>query len=107
MPDRWSADDPASLAKFWGKRRLEQDNLPPASWEQANLTSLVVPNPMVLAWEPTRPVTRVRRHKRVASRLRSVLDGVLGHYVSVGKAEAARMHLYAGVHNYCRLAATG
>lgn len=107
MPHPWPADDPASLAAFYGEHQLKQDGLPTAGWEQANLTAFFAPYPMVLSWEPTRTVTRIRCHRKVAESLKAVLQGILDHYGSVAKVRAAGMHLYAGVYNYRRISGSG
>lgn len=102
-PAPWPADNPASLAAFYGKHDLRQDGFPTAAWEQQNLTTFLVPYPMVLSWAPRTALTRIRCHRLVAASLKDVLEGILAHYGSATAIRRAGMHLFGGVYSFRRI----
>ena len=45
-----------------------------------NLTTLVLPYPMRIAWDLKKTVTKIQCHKLVADKLKAVFDDLLAHY---------------------------
>ncbi len=65
------------------------------------------PYPMVLAWDTTKRVKKVRCHKLVATSLERVLASILAHYGNATEVKRARMDLYGGCFLYRRVSGTG
>lgn len=101
------ADEQFALETFYGKHTLGQDGSPTAKWESDHLVRFLAPYPMVLAWDPTSKVKRVRCHRLVAQSLEQVLVAILAHYGNPTEVHRARMDLYGGVYNYRRISGSG
>lgn len=89
-PNNWPLQNPASLNTFYGQAK------PSAN---PNLVSFAIPYPMVLAWDPSKKVTKITAHKKVKDSILRVLTKVLAHY---GEAEIKRLKLdyFGGCFNY-------
>jgi hypothetical protein len=101
--NKWPPENRADLEQFYGKHKLKSDGMPTSAWEKAHLTTIVLPYPMTLSWEPSSQVTRIQCHRLVAVSLKKALTGILDHYGSIESVRSARMHLYGGAYNYRRI----
>ena len=96
----WPKQSPAEMNAFYGNPDADHNGVPDRAWEDANLTSITPPYPMVLAWALDQPVKTIRCHKRVALSLAKVLAGIGQHYVTLGALKAARIDRYGGAYNF-------
>ena len=96
----WPRPDAASMNEFYSNPDRNGDGVPDRAWEDANLTGIIPPYRMVLAWAPETPVRTIRIHKRCAISLAKVLKAIADHYGDQAGIEAARMHLYGGAYNF-------
>lgn len=94
--NNWPKQDRASMCAFYGNPDANGDGLSDRPWEVNNLTTIKPPYRMVLAWDPSKTLSTIRCHKKVAESLLRVLNGILAHYGSQEAVEKARMHLYGG-----------
>lgn len=99
----WPVDTTPTLQAFYGTHVLGADGTPTTAWVQKYLTRIVLPYPMVLAWDHRVRITRLTCHRLVAPSLRRILGGILDHYGSQAGVRRARMHLFGGAYNYRRL----
>jgi len=99
----WPKDTNEELIRFFGAHDLRSDGRPTATWERNSLTTVVIPYPMLLAWDLSKQVRRITCHKLVADSLLRVLQNILAHYGDVNGVRAARMHLFGGCYNYRRV----
>lgn len=95
----WPSQAVEALNAFYGNPDPHGEGTPDRAWEDANITFITPPYPMVLAWAPATPVSRIRVHKKAATSLANVLTTVRDHYGDQKALEQARMHLYGGA--YC------
>ena len=67
--------------------------------DPANLITIAVPYPMRLAWDLTKPVSKVLCHKKIATPLTNVLNDLLKAY---GTPELKRLEidLFGGLYNF-------
>lgn len=63
-----------------------------------NQTSLILPYPMVLAWDLDRKVTKMTCHSKVKDSLETILKNVLGHY-GLEKIKQLRLDRFGGCLN--------
>lgn len=96
----WPKPDAASMNAFYGNPDTNRDGSPDASWEAANITRLIPPYGMVLAWDTSKTVSGIRVHRKCAESLGRALGDILNHYGSQAAVEAARMHLYGGAYTF-------
>lgn len=63
------------------------------------LKTIILPFPMVLAWDRKVKITKIQCHKLIADKLLKALNDILCHY---GLAEIERLgiNIYGGCHNY-------
>ena len=101
------ADEQFALEAFYGKHTLGQSGAPTAKWESTNLVMFTPPYPMVLAWDTTVKVKKIRCHKLVAPSLQRVLAGVLAHFGNATEVKRARMDLFGGCYNFRRVSGSG
>lgn len=101
------ADDQFALEAFYGKHTLNQDGLPTAKWESAHLVRFTSPYPMLLSFDLSRRVTKIRCHKLVAESLERVLVAILAHYGNPTEVHRARMDLFGGCFNFRRISGSG
>jgi hypothetical protein len=85
---------------FYGDPDPEHDGVPSRAWEDAALTTIVPPYRMVLAWDTSRVVRKIRVHRKCAWSLTKILTGIANHFGSEQDLEANRMHLYGGCYNF-------
>lgn len=64
------------LKSFYGNPDTNGDGSPDVAWESANIVGIKPAYAMVLAWDTTRPVTRIRCHRLVAGSLSKILQEV-------------------------------
>jgi hypothetical protein len=55
---------------------LLEDGSPSSAWPLTTLTYIDLPAPLSLSWDTSKRVTRMRCHKRIAPRLKLVLDTI-------------------------------
>lgn len=92
---------PTQLREFYGNPDVNGDGTPDRVWEGANLTTFRPPYRMVLAWDKTREVERIRCHRLVADDLKAILTEIFALYSnSQAEIEKARLHLYGGCFNF-------
>lgn len=96
----WPKPDLASMNAYYGNPDRNRDGTADRDWEDANLTRLVPPYRMVLAWDTARELSAIRVHKKVAPSLESILERILEHYGSQAAVEQARLHLFGGAYNF-------
>lgn len=63
--------------------------------DQSNLTTIELPYPMRLAWEPHTSVNKITCHKLVADQLRAIFNDLLAHY-GLQKLQELGIDLYGG-----------
>ncbi len=97
-------DTQADLDAFYSKHQLKSNGLPTAAWQSANLTTITPAYPLTLAFPPGTQVTKVTCHKKVAESLKRIFEKILEHYGSVEEVKKARMHLFAGMFNFRKIA---
>jgi len=89
----------SNVDSFYGNPR-GNDGGPSAAWEEANLTRLVPPWPLVTAWDGT-PVKSIRIHRLCAESLRITLEAI---WMAAGQNERViknwGMHLYGGGYSF-------
>ena len=85
---------------FYGDPDADRNGEPDRTWEDANLTRILPPYPMVLAWDIKAPVKTIRCHRLVAPSLTRILTRIGEHYGSPAAIRAARMHLYGGCYTF-------
>lgn len=88
------------VATYYGNPDPAGNGVPDRAWEDANLTRIVPPYRMVLAWAEGTPVKSILIHKKCAESLSRVLGLIQAIYVTQAKIEEARMHLYGGAYNF-------
>jgi hypothetical protein len=100
MP-KWPRKNPADLLRIFGKFELGADGHPTHRWEQMFLTYIGTPWPMVLAWDKSVTVTRIRCHNEVAKSLTKILESLWNlHGKDVSRIQASGLHLYGGCYGY-------
>lgn len=86
----------SAVDAFYGNPRGKNGG-PSAVWERDNLITIPCPWPLVTAWEPHQPVSRIRIHKKCADSLSRVLART---WELSGKnndvIEALGLHLFGG-----------
>jgi hypothetical protein len=89
-PNNWPLQTRAALDAFYGVAKPTGN---------ANLVSVTLPYPMIIAWDTSKKVTKITAHKKVKDSLVRVLTKVLQHY---GPAEIKRLKLdyFGGCFNY-------
>lgn len=87
-------------ATFYGNPDPDGDGAPNRAWEDENLTRIVPPFPMVLAWDVTKPLRSIRIHKKCAASLSRVLDAIAVNAIAHGGIEKNRIHLFGGSYSF-------
>ena len=64
-----------------------------------NLTTITTPFTMRLAWDPSKPVTKITCHKKIAVPLGNVLSDILAHY-GAARVKELGIDLFGGCLNY-------
>ena len=91
----------ADCPTFYGNPDPDGDGHPNRAWEDANLTRVVPPWQMVLAWDASKPVKSILIHKKCAPSLATVLQSIWEYCGrDQFKIEVARAHLYGGAYNF-------
>lgn len=90
----------SEVPAFFGKIELGKDGRPTERWEARALTTINLPYPMRLAWEPSTIVRRLTCNRAVSQSLSRCLSNILAHYGSLEKVSEARMDLYGGCYNF-------
>lgn len=85
------SDSTASLIRHYGK---------PGS---SNLTKIIFPYPMRLAWDLEKKATSSRCHKKVKESLQSILEHILKHYNGIDGVREARMDRFGGIYNFRKM----
>lgn len=87
-----------TYAQIYGNPDTNNDGSPDRIWEAENIIGLKPAYAMVLAWNPSRPVSRIRCHKLVAPSLAEVL----GEIGELGRDFIAKHELdhYGGAYNF-------
>jgi len=96
----WPKQTPANMNVFYGNPDTNRDGRADGMWEANNLTRIVPPYKMVLAWDKTRVVSTIVVNKKCAADLLAILTEIKDHYGSQEAIEKARMHLYGGCYNF-------
>lgn len=91
------------MAAFYGDPDKNDDDRPDAAWESANLTRIIPPYPMVLAWAPDKAVKTIWCHKLIAQPLTRCLVNIQKHYKTQDAIRKVRMHLFGGCYNFRRV----
>ena len=92
---------PTQLREFYGNPDTNGDGTPDRVWEGTNLTSIVPPYRMVLAWDRTRELSRIRCHRLVADDLKAILVEISELYGnSQSEIEKHGLHLFGGCYNF-------
>jgi hypothetical protein len=92
-PNNWPVQTTAALNAFYGQA-MESGN--------PNLTSLVLPYPMVIAWDPGKTATKITCHKKVKDSVNRVLTNVLSHY-GIQKIKDLRLDYFGGCFNFRKM----
>lgn len=96
----------AGMNAFYGNPDANNDGARDPTWQAANLTTIVPPYQMVLAWDGNGdgklndPVRKITVHKKCADSLLRILTAIKAHYGTQANIEDARMHLFGGVDNF-------
>jgi len=64
-----------------------------------NMTQMVLPYPMRLAWDTHTSVTKITCHKKLVSKFTKVFSELLGHY-GISEIQRLGIDLYGGCFNY-------
>lgn len=94
----WPAQ--ADAAAFYGRIEIGHDGLPTERWQARALTTVQVPYPFRLAWEPETVVRKITCHRLVAASLTRCLAQLLEHYGSIEALRAAGLDLYGGCYAF-------
>lgn len=87
--------------KFYGEPDADKNGFPDRAWEDANLTRLVPPWRMVLAWDEHALVKSILIHKKCAPSLATVLQAIWEFYGrDQTKIDAVNLDLYGGAYNF-------
>ena len=89
-PNNWPRQSQNDLNAFYGPA-METGN--------PNLTSLVLPYPMLIAWDTSKTVNKITCHKKVKDSIDRVLTQVLNEY-SIEKIKILRLDYFGGCFNY-------
>lgn len=89
-PNNWPLQTQAAMNAFYG---------PAMATGNPNLTSMNLPYPMVIAWDPTKTITKITCHKKVKDSVIKVLTNVFDEY-GIEKIRALRLHYFGGCFNY-------
>jgi len=90
-----------SLRDFYGTPDGDHDGVADRKWEDSNLSKVLPPYKMVLAWNVGQTVGSIRCHKKVALSLLSVLQKIHASYEGdQDLIQRDRMHLYGGAYNF-------
>lgn len=96
---RWPThEDPASMNAFYGNPDPHGTGEADPHWEITNLVYILPRYPMVLAWDKTKPVTRIRCHERVAKSLTCALDEIAKYGNETIWSHG--LHLYGGAYMF-------
>lgn len=98
-PARFWPHERDVVARF-GRIELGDDGRPRERWERSALTSISLPFPMRLCYDPTRTVRRLTCHRAVARDLVQILAEILAHYGDAAAVQAAGMDLFAGCYRF-------
>lgn len=98
-PD-WPSQDAAAMNAFYGNPDRNGDGFPDRQWEDRNLVFIKPPYEMVLAWDTTKNVTRLRVHKAIATSLTRCLIGVLDTYPNRQDLRRFGLHLWGGAYMF-------
>ena len=89
-PNNWPVQTQSALNAFYGVAK-ETGN--------ANLVSVVVPYPLVIAWDTSKKVTKITCHKKVKDSILRVLTKTLQHY-GIAEIKRLRLDYFGGCFNY-------
>lgn len=87
-------------AAYYGTPDPNGNGVPDRAWEDANLVWIRPRWMMVLAWDRSRTVKRIRIHKSCAPSLERVLDGIAQQYPGQEQLERHRLHLFGGAYHF-------
>lgn len=96
----WPKGTPAGMNAFYGDPDRDRNGHPDRAWENNNLTTIIPPYQMVLAWDTKAPVRTIRVHEKCANSLLACLRGIANFYGTQDAIEKHRMHLYGGCYNF-------
>lgn len=85
---------------FYGDPDPDRDGVANRSWEDHNLVLITPPYRMVLAWDITAPVRKIRVHRKCEDSLLAILNNIADHFGSEQEIESNRLHLYGGCYNF-------
>lgn len=88
------------MAAYFGRIDIGGDGLPRDRWERSSLTSIALPFPMRLAWEPGRTIRRIKCHRAVARDLVQILAEILTDCGSLDLLQIANMDLFGGCYQF-------
>jgi hypothetical protein len=103
----WPQDTQTDLARFYTNHDLRPDGRPTPAWEKAQLVTITLPYPMLLAWDLSKMVRKLTCHRLVAASTATIFQDILAHYGSLDAVKQARMHLFGGCYNYRRVSGSG
>lgn len=95
----WPNQAPESLNAYYGVPDANRDGSSDRAWEDHNLTFLIPPYPMVLAWDTSQTVSRIRVNRKCKDSLARVLGAILAEYGQSG-LKAHGLHRFGGCFNY-------
>jgi len=90
----------SQVRSFYGDPDPDRDGFPNRTWEDQNLVLLTPPYRMVLAWDTSVRLRRIRVHRKCEDSLLRILTNIAGHFGSEQAIEANGMHLFGGCYNF-------
>lgn len=98
--NNWPKQSRAAMNAYYGCPDKNGDGAADAIWEAVNITRVVPPYPMVLAWNVKQPVSTIRVHRACSESLLRVLEAIKNYYGNQEALQQARLHLYGGCYNF-------
>lgn len=96
----WPNQSPTAMNAYYGCPDKNGDGRPDPIWETINITKIVPPYEMALAWNPAQPVSVIHVNRACAPSLSRILQRIKEHYGSQDEIEKARLHLYGGAYMF-------
>lgn len=91
----------SELASFYGEFELGEDGYPTYLWRKRNLTKIVTPYTLYLAWDTTKFVQSITCHKKIAESLQKILTEIANKYY--GRYEELGLNKFGGVYEFRRV----
>jgi len=91
--------DTNSLVTFYGNPDINGDGLPDPIWEKVNITRIIPPYAMYLAWNPSQPVSKIAIHVNCAESLTRILKKI-GETFNASERAYYQLDMYGGGYNF-------